>query len=62
MARKNLLKGFKKPKGTNFEHNAVEENYGNLLHIHLNVDSVQQSEIRSGEFFYLQSRVMQLLL
>lgn len=28
MARKNLLKGFKKPKGTNFEHNAVEANYG----------------------------------
>ena len=28
MARKNLLKGCKKPKGTNFEHNAVEANYG----------------------------------
>jgi DNA-directed RNA polymerase subunit alpha len=31
MARKNLLKGFKKPKGTNFEHNAVEANYGKFV-------------------------------
>ncbi|MGD1818606.1 MAG: DNA-directed RNA polymerase subunit alpha [Pleomorphochaeta sp.] len=31
MARKNLLKGFKKPKGTNFEHSAVEANYGKFV-------------------------------
>jgi DNA-directed RNA polymerase subunit alpha len=31
MARKNLLKGFKKPKGTNFEHNADEANYGKFV-------------------------------
>ncbi len=31
MARKNLLKGFKKPKGTNFEHSAVESNYGKFV-------------------------------
>ncbi|MCK5156308.1 MAG: DNA-directed RNA polymerase subunit alpha [Spirochaetales bacterium] len=31
MARKNLLKGFKKPKGITFEHNKVEENYGKFI-------------------------------
>ena len=31
MARKNLLKGFKKPKGTNFEHDTVEANYGKFV-------------------------------
>ncbi|MCH3917835.1 MAG: DNA-directed RNA polymerase subunit alpha [Spirochaetia bacterium] len=31
MARKNLLKGFKKPKGISFEHNAVEPNYGKFI-------------------------------
>ena len=28
MARKNLLKGFKKPKGINFEHIDVNNHYG----------------------------------
>ena len=28
MARKNLLKGFKIPKGITFEHSTVEPNYG----------------------------------
>ncbi len=31
MARKNLLKGFKRPKGVNFEHSEVEENYGRFI-------------------------------
>ena len=31
MARKNLLKGFKKPKGITFEHNKVETNYGKFI-------------------------------
>ncbi len=31
MARKNLLKGFKKPKGITFEHNTVEPNYGKFV-------------------------------
>ncbi len=31
MARKNLLKGFKKPKGITFEHSAVEPNYGKFI-------------------------------
>ena len=31
MARKNLLKGFKKPKGITFEHSAVETNYGKFI-------------------------------
>jgi DNA-directed RNA polymerase subunit alpha len=31
MARKNLLKGFKKPKGITFEHNTVEPNYGKFI-------------------------------
>ncbi|MBL7006953.1 MAG: DNA-directed RNA polymerase subunit alpha [Spirochaetia bacterium] len=31
MARKNLLKGFKKPKGITFEHNKVEKDYGRFI-------------------------------
>lgn len=31
MARKNLLKGFKKPKGITFEHSEVTENYGKFI-------------------------------
>jgi len=31
MARKNLLKGFKRPKGINFEHSEVNENYGKFI-------------------------------
>lgn len=31
MARKNLLKGFKKPKGIIFEHNKVEKDYGKFI-------------------------------
>jgi DNA-directed RNA polymerase subunit alpha len=31
MARKNLLKGFKKPKGITFEHSAVEPNFGKFI-------------------------------
>jgi len=28
MARKNLLKGFKRPKGITFEHGELKQNYG----------------------------------
>lgn len=31
MARKNLLKGFKKPKGITFEHSTVESDYGKFV-------------------------------
>ncbi len=31
MARKNLLKGFKRPKGITFEHSEVDENYGRFI-------------------------------
>jgi DNA-directed RNA polymerase subunit alpha len=31
MARKNLLKGFKKPKGITFEHGDLQENYGKFI-------------------------------
>ena len=31
MARKNLLKGFKKPKGITFEHSEVDSNYGKFV-------------------------------
>ena len=31
MVRKNLLKGFKKPKGITFEHSEVEANYGRFV-------------------------------
>ena len=31
MARKNLLKGFKKPKGITFEHSEVNANYGKFV-------------------------------
>lgn len=31
MARKNLLKGFKKPKGISFEHSDIEPNYGKFI-------------------------------
>jgi DNA-directed RNA polymerase subunit alpha len=31
MARKNLLKGFKKPKGITFEHSEVTKNYGRFI-------------------------------
>jgi len=31
MARRNLLKGFKKPKGITFEHSEVEPNYGKFI-------------------------------
>ncbi len=31
MARKNLLKGFKSPKGITFEHSEVEQNYGKFI-------------------------------
>ena len=31
MAQKNLLKGFKKPKGITFEHNKVEKDYGRFI-------------------------------
>ena len=31
MARKNLLKGFKKPKGITFEHSEVTSNYGKFI-------------------------------
>jgi DNA-directed RNA polymerase subunit alpha len=31
MARKNLLKGFKRPKGITFEHSEVEANYGKFV-------------------------------
>ena len=31
MARKNLLKGFKKPKGITFEHSETEKNYGRFV-------------------------------
>ena len=54
MARKNLLKGFK-TKGTNFEHDTVEANYGKFVAYPLNVDLEQLLETRSEEFFYLQS-------
>lgn len=31
MARKNLLKGFKRPKGITFEHSEVKKNYGKFI-------------------------------
>lgn len=31
MARRNLLKGFKRPKGINFEHSEIEKNYGKFI-------------------------------
>ena len=31
MARKNLLKGFKKPKGITFEHSDVTKDYGKFV-------------------------------
>lgn len=31
MVRKNLLKGFKRPKGITFEHSAIEANYGRFV-------------------------------
>ena len=31
MARKNLLKGFKRPKGITFEHSDVEASYGKFI-------------------------------
>ena len=31
MVRKNLLKGFKRPKGITFEHSEVEPNYGRFV-------------------------------
>lgn len=31
MARKNLMKGFKKPKGITFEHSSVEKDYGKFV-------------------------------
>jgi DNA-directed RNA polymerase subunit alpha len=31
MARKNLLKGFKKPKGITFEHSTIEDTYGKFV-------------------------------
>lgn len=31
MARKNLMKGFKKPKGITFEHSEVKQNYGKFV-------------------------------
>ncbi|MDA3834666.1 MAG: hypothetical protein PF495_14875 [Spirochaetales bacterium] len=31
MARKNLLKGFKKPKGITFEHSKIEDTYGKFV-------------------------------
>jgi len=31
MVRKNLLRGFKKPKGITFEHSEVEANYGRFV-------------------------------
>ncbi|MBN1525283.1 MAG: DNA-directed RNA polymerase subunit alpha [Spirochaetales bacterium] len=31
MARRNLLKGFKRPKGINFEHSEIEVNYGKFI-------------------------------
>ena len=31
MVRKNLLRGFKKPKGITFEHTEVEANYGRFV-------------------------------
>jgi len=31
MARKNLMKGFKKPKGITFEHSEVNQNYGKFI-------------------------------
>ncbi|MCF0238532.1 MAG: DNA-directed RNA polymerase subunit alpha, partial [Sphaerochaetaceae bacterium] len=31
MARKNLMKGFKKPKSISMEHSKVEENYGKFV-------------------------------
>ena len=34
MARKNLLKGFKKPKGITFEHLETNPNYGKFTAIH----------------------------
>jgi DNA-directed RNA polymerase subunit alpha len=31
MVRKNLLKGFKRPKGITFEHSAIEASYGRFV-------------------------------
>ncbi len=31
MARRNLLKGFKRPKGINFEHSEISKNYGKFI-------------------------------
>jgi len=31
MARKNLLKGFKRPKGINFEHSEIAPDYGKFV-------------------------------
>src|SRR4030042_5853231 len=31
MARRNLLKGFKRPKGINFEHSEINKNYGKFI-------------------------------
>ena len=62
MARKNLLKGFKKPKGITFEHLETNPNYGKFTAYPLNLDLEQLSEIHSVVFFFHQFRDMQFLL
>ena len=41
MARKNLLKGFKKPKGITFEHLETNPNYGKFTAYPFETGSVQ---------------------
>jgi len=58
MARKNLLKGFKKPKGITFEHSLVEPDSGRFIAYPFE----RGSAIRCEGSFFLQSKGMPSLL
>ena len=60
MARRNLLKGFKKPKGRTFEIAELKKDYGKLSLLLLNQVLVQLLAILYAGCFYHRFRVMRL--
>ena len=61
MARKNLLKGFKKPKGISFEHISTNPNYGKFTAYPFEPGMVQLLETHSAECCCHLFKVMQFL-
>jgi hypothetical protein len=55
MARKNLLKGFKRPKGITFEHSELDTNTGRFIAYPFERGRARQSETPCADYFALRT-------